>query len=148
MTALSGEIVERDDQDDTNEDGRPFEEFTLGELTVHFAEPGKGQMLIVLGMLDMIDEEDTKLQIEAVNHFGVVIKSLFTRDRDRRLVFRALANGTLELEEWFDLAMAMVEQWAPDQVVKNREDRRATKKPANPPAKRAARPPSARGGRR
>ena len=145
MAAISGEIVEQDEQDE--EDGRPFEEFTLGELVVHFAEPSKGQMIIVLGMLDMVDEENTQLQIEAVNHFGVVIKSLFTRARDRRLVYRALAAGTLELEEWFELAMAMIEQWAPEQAT-NREDRRA-KKPANAPvAKRAARPPSARGGRR
>ena len=131
-----------EDQDD-GEDGRPFEEFTLGDITVHFAEPTKGQMLIVIGMLDVLDEQDVKLQIEAVNHFGVVIKSLFTRDVDRRTVFRSLANGSLELEEWFDLAMAMIRQWAPEEIT-NREQRRAATKQA--PQKRAAR--VVKGGRR
>jgi hypothetical protein len=137
MAAISGEIVERDGAEDDGEDGRPFEEFTLGNITVHFAEPSKGQMLIVIGMLDMVDEEDPKLQIEAVNHFGVVIKSLFTRDADRRTVFRSLANGSLELEEWFELAMAMIQQWAPEEIT-NREQRRSTTTKAQP-QKRAAR---------
>lgn len=117
------------------EDGRPFEVFTLGEDEIHFAKPTDGQLLIVLGMLDIADETNVKIQLEAVNNFGVVVRSLFTRDRDRQIVQRGLAAGVLDLAEYFELALDMIKTWAPEQVM-NREERRAD---ARAPQKRAAR---------
>lgn len=142
MAALSGEIVTPED-DSLEEDGREFVPFPFGQHEIHIAEPKPGQMLIVLAMLDLQDETNDRIKIEGLNNFGVVIRSLFTRDSDRQKVMRALAAGELELEEYFELALAMIREWAPEQLG-NRESRRAATKAA--PAKRAAR--AVRGGRR
>jgi hypothetical protein len=137
MAAISGEIVTEDQDPSLEEDGRPFESFQFGEREVHFAQPTPGQLLIVLGMLDVAEEENLQLQLEAVNNFGVVIGSLFTRSGDRRFVMRSLAKGAIDLPEYFDLAMEMLRRWAPEEI-ENRETRRKmdTKTPV---AKRATR---------
>lgn len=143
MAALSGEIVTPVDEA-LEEDGREFVPFTFGEHEIHIAKPKPGQLLIVLAMLDLKDETDNRIQIEGLNNFGVVVKSLFTRADDRQKVMRALASGELELEDYFELALDMIREWAPEELG-NRETRRAATKAV--PAKRAAR--AARtGGRR
>lgn len=126
-----------------DEDGRPYEVFTFGGQDIHVAQPTKGQLYIVMGMLDVQDEERIELQVEAVNNFGVVIKHLFTRGADRQFVHRALATGSIDLPEFFELAVDMLNVWAAEEM-DNREQRRKTASKMAP-AKRAARP--ARGSR-
>lgn len=143
MAAISGEVINPEPRDDRDEeDGREYAEFEFGEGLIHIAKPKPGQLLIVLAMLDLEDEPDDRTKIEGMNNFGVVIKSLFTRPRDRQQVFRALAAGTLDLEDYFGLAMEMIREWAPEELG-NRETRRAQDKAA-PVAKRAARAPRRR----
>lgn len=132
MAEISGEL----DEDQEEEDPREFGEFDFGEHVIRLAEPSSGQMLIVLGLVDLLDEPDKQVQIEMVNNFGVVIRSLFTRARDRQIVMRSLAAGTVQVESFFELALDVIKYWAPEQLEGNRP-----KAPKNGPviAKRAAR---------
>ena len=124
--------------DDEREDGRDFEAFEFNGREIHFAEPSKGQLYIIIGMLDVANETKLQLQIEALNNFGTVVRYLFTRAADRQHVLRGLATADVELEDYFELAVEMVQRWAPDEVA-NREQRRAATKERPAPAKRAAR---------
>lgn len=98
--------------------------------------PTDGQLLVVVQVMDILDEEDQRQQIELVTNFGVVIRTLFADETDRQAVHRGLASGKYELEDYMELAKSILLEWAPNQVG-NREERRAAKKAA--PAKRAVR---------
>jgi hypothetical protein len=137
--AISGEIVTEEDlPEEEREDGRPFEAFDFHGREIHFAEPSSGQLYIIIGMMDVPNEAKLHLKIESVNNFGTVLKYLFTRTADRQHVMRGLATGEFELDEFFELAVDMVRQWAPEEVT-NREQRRALAQDRPAPAKRAAR---------
>lgn len=109
---------------------------TFGDRTMRMYRPTDGQLLVVLQVMDIADEENPTQQIEMVTNFGVVIRTLFADEEDRRAVHRGLASGKYELEDYFELAKAIMLEWAPDQVG-NREERRAQARKATP-AKRAA----------
>ena len=100
--------------------------------------PSEGQLLIVLQVLDLASEENLTQQLELVTNFGVVIRTLFVKDEDRQAVHRGLAAGKYDIEDYMDLAKAILTEWAPEQAA-NREERRAATKAA--PAKRAVRTP-------
>jgi hypothetical protein len=123
---------------DTPADGRDTASFPFGDRTVVLKQPTDGQMLIVLAVTDIMDEPNISMQIEAVNNFGTVIRYLFVQDDDRRHVLGSLARGDTDLDDYFGLAVAMIEHWAPDEA-NNREERRAQAKRAAPVKKAATR---------
>jgi hypothetical protein len=123
--------------------GRDKASFDIGGQTVALLRPTDGQMLIVLSMADFADEPNINMQIEAVNNFGTVLRYLFEEDADRRFVLGSLARGDIELEDYFGLAVSMIEHWAPDEI-SNREERRAVAKKAAPVKKAATRVRSTR----
>ncbi len=102
--------------------------FPLLGRDITLMRPTKGQMFIVLQMTGIADETDQRVQVNLCNDFGVVLRSRFAYDDDERYVSRSLASGDIDLEEYFDLALAMIEQWAPD-------EKPAPKAPRNGPAK-------------
>ena len=109
--------------------------------TMQMYQPTDGQLMVVLQVYDILDEEDQRIQIELVTNFGVVIRTLFADEKDRQAVHRGLATGKYELEDYMELAKALLLEWAPDRLG-NREERRAAAKKA--PAKKAVRRPAAR----
>jgi hypothetical protein len=121
---------------------REASEFSFGDRKIDLYRPTDGQMLIVLQVVDIMEEEVLQQQIELVTNFGVVIRSLFVNDEDRQAVHRGLASGKNDLEDYMNLAVEIIQQFAPDQA-SNREERRAASKA--PPAKRAVRKAATRG---
>jgi hypothetical protein len=115
---------------------RPAHDFPVTEdLTLTVMEPTKGQMYIILGMVSVVDDDDQKAQFEAVRNFGVVIDSLILHDQQRRKLNLLLAKGTMEIEDFFALAMEIIRYFAPDAAPEEAGTR--AEKRAAPPAKRA-----------
>jgi hypothetical protein len=108
---------------------------TAGRTMTMF-RPTEGQLLIVLQVMDLEDEEALDQKLQLVTNFGVVIRTLFTDEKDRQAVHRGLASGKYELEDYMGLARQIILEWAPEEAG-NREQRRAAAKKAAP-AKRAA----------
>jgi hypothetical protein len=121
---------------DNPADGRDTASFPFGARTVVLKQPTDGQMFIVMAVADIMDEPDDSMKVEAINNFGTVVRYLFVQDEDRRFVLGSLARGDVDLDDYFGLAVEMIQHWAPEQA-SNREERRAVAKKAAP-AKRAA----------
>lgn len=115
------------------EQGREQGEFTFGGRPMSLYRPSDGQMFTILALTDLEAEEDDGQKIDMVTNFGVVIRNLFVEAADRQYVLRGLASDKFSLEEYFELAKEIVNEWAPEQAA-NREERRAA---AKAPAKRA-----------
>lgn len=107
--------------------------FKLGQRDVELRRPTSGQMFIVVAMADLGNEPDNAVKLEAVNNFGTVLRTCFVKPEDRQATLRALADGSLELEEYFQLAIDMISEFAPDEAA-NRTERRAERRA---PAKKA-----------
>jgi hypothetical protein len=120
----------------TPDPGRDTASFKIADRTVVFREPTAGQMFVVLGMADLAHEQDDQLKAEACLNFGTVIKTCFVQPDDRAYVMHGLASGSIELEDFFSLAIEMVQHWAPEAGGQNREARRAA--PRKAPAKKVA----------
>ena len=114
-------------------------EFTLKGRTMALYRPSEGQLLVMLTLLDLQDEEDQQQQIEMVLNFGTVVRTLFVDPDDRRWVHRGLANNSFVLEDYFDLAKQIIDEYAPDRA-NNRAERRAPAKRAAPAKRVRSRP--------
>lgn len=90
---------------------------------VTLMRPTSGQMFIVLGMMGLADETDVHTQINMCNDFGTVLRTCFAYDDDERYVNRGMASARLGLEQFFDLALDMIQEWAPDEAPKQRAPR-------------------------
>jgi hypothetical protein len=125
-------------------DERLSGKFTFGDREIELYQPTDGQMFIILGMADLADEEDTAEQVDIVLNFATAIRELFVNRADRQYVHRGLAANKFELPDYMDLALSILNEWAPEQA-SNREERRAAERsgPAKKavPAKRATRVP-------
>jgi hypothetical protein len=119
----------------TPDDGRDTASFAFGERTVVLRQPTSGQLFVILQLLDIQNETDVQLQIEACNNFGTVLRTCIVQDADRQYIQGGLARGIFDLPDYFGLAQEMILHWAPEQVG-NRETRRAAGQ-RRAPAKKA-----------
>lgn len=118
---------------DTGEspDNRETGAFTVADRKIVLYAPSTGQQLVIMTLLDLEDEQDMQQQVEMVLNFGTVIRTLFTDPDDRRWVLRGLADNTVTIEQYMDLARDILEEFAPEQAA-NRAERRAPAKKAAP----------------
>lgn len=109
---------------------RETAEFVVQGRKIGLYRPSVGQMFVIITLIDLQDEPDQSQQIEMVLNFGTVIRTLFEDEADRRWVLRGLADASVSIEAYMELARDIVNEWEPEQAA-NRAERRA-------PAKRAA----------
>lgn len=125
---------------DTGEkiDDRETGEFVVADRKIMLYRPSVGQMLVIMTLLDLEDEEDQQQQIEMVLNFGTVIRTCFTDPDDRRWVLRGLADNTVSIEQYMELAHDIIAEFEPEKAA-NRAERRAPAKKAAPAKRVSAR---------
>lgn len=109
------------------EDDRASAPFTFKDREVDLYEPTRGQRFILLQVVGVTDDDaPDEEKMELVIGFGQMLRALFVEPGERMAVTGALARGTADVEDYFDLARQMVAHWQiEDEPAPNRQARRS-----------------------
>lgn len=119
-------VAEDEADEGLENDGRPAADFTFQDREVTLYEPTDGQRFILVQTIGITDESaDDQERMELALGFAAMLRSLFARPVERQYVTGALARGSADIEDYFDLAKQMAEHWDVETAPANREERRA-----------------------